>query len=81
MISNQKGFTKKCKKVHNGATLTGCSLDCTLLSFPDMRFFKGQVGIDNIIVKKIPYQLVNTNREFFPSFDASNFHKLVNESS
>ena len=37
-------------------------------------------AIDKIIVKKQSYQLLNTNREFFPSFDASNFHKLVNES-
>ena len=36
-------------------------------------------GVYKIIVKKQPYQLLNTNREFFPSFDASNFHKLVNE--
>ena len=32
-------------------------------------------------VKKQPYQLLNTNRQFFPSFDASNVHKLVYESS
>ena len=38
-------------------------------------------GVDKIIVKKQPYQLLNTNREFFLSFDASNLHKLVNESS
>ena len=37
--------------------------------------------VDKIFVKKQPYQLLNTNHEFFPSFDASNFHKLVNESS
>ena len=43
--------------------------------------FQGQIWADKIIVKKQPYQLLNTNREFFPSFDASNFHKLVNESS
>ena len=42
---------------------------------------KGKSGVDKIIVKKQPYQLLNINREFFPSFDASNFHKLVNESS
>ena len=42
---------------------------------------KDKSGVDKIIVKKQPYQLLNTNREFFPSFDASNFHKLVNESS
>ena len=38
-------------------------------------------GLDEIIVKRQPYQLLSTSREFFPSFDASNFHKLVNESS
>ena len=42
---------------------------------------KHKSGIDKIIVKKKPYQLLNTSREFFPSFDASNFHKLVDESS
>ena len=47
----------------------------------NLSFVKGQVGVDDIIVKKQPYQLLNTSREFFPSFDASNFHKLVNESS
>ena len=36
---------------------------------------------EKIIVKKQPYQLLNTNHEFFPSFDASNFHELVDESS
>ena len=41
---------------------------------------KSRVG--KIIVKKQPYQLLNTDRgEFFPGFDASNFHELVNESS
>ena len=38
-------------------------------------------GVDKIIVKKQPYKLLNTNRDLFPSFDASKFHKLVNESS
>ena len=42
---------------------------------------KDESGIDKIIVKKQPHQLLDTNREFFPSFDASNFHKLVNKSS
>ena len=42
---------------------------------------KDKSGVAKIIVKKQPYQLLNTNREFFPSFNASNFHKLVNESS
>ena len=42
---------------------------------------KGKSGVDKIIVKKQAYQLLNTNREFFLSFDASNFHKLVYESS
>ena len=43
--------------------------------------FKDKSGVDKIIVKKQPYQLLNIKREFFPSFDAPNFHKLVNESS
>ena len=38
---------------------------------------KEKFGVD----KKQPYQLLNINHEFFPSFDASNFHKLVNDSS
>ena len=42
---------------------------------------KDKSGVYKIIVKMQPYQLLNTNREFFPSFDASNFHKLINESS
>ena len=37
---------------------------------------KENSGIDKIIVKKQPYHMLNTNREFFPSFDASNFHKF-----
>ena len=41
---------------------------------------KDKSGVDRIIVEKQPL-LLNTNREFFPSFDASNFLKLVNESS
>ena len=45
------------------------------------RYLKYKSGVDKIIVKKQPYQLLNTNREFFPRFHASNFHKLVNESS
>ena len=44
-------------------------------------FLKDKSGVDKIIVKKQPHHLLNTNREFFPSFDASNFHKLVHESS
>ena len=46
-----------------------------------MNILKDKPGVDKIIVKKQPYQLLNTNRESFPCFDASNFHKLVNESS
>ena len=42
---------------------------------------KDKFGVDKIIVKKQPYELLNTSREFFPSFDASNCHELVNESS
>ena len=48
---------------------------------PGLVLLKDESGLDKIIVKKQPYQLLNTNHEFFPSFDASNFHKLVNESS
>ena len=42
---------------------------------------KDKSAIDEIIVKKQPYQLLNTNRKFFPNFDASNFHKLLYEFS
>ena len=42
---------------------------------------KDKSEVDRIIVKKQHYQLLNTNREVFPRFDVSNFHKLVNESS
>ena len=45
------------------------------------KILKDKSGVDKIIVKKQPYELLNTSREFFPSFDASKFHKLVNESS
>ena len=41
---------------------------------------KDKSGIDKIIIKNQPYQLLSTNHEFFPSFHASNLHKLVNES-
>ena len=41
---------------------------------------KDKSGLDKIIAKKQPYQLLNTSLEFFQSFDASNVHKLVNES-
>ena len=40
-------------------------------SFEDL---KDKSGVDKIIFKKQPYQLLNTSREFFPSFDAFNFH-------
>ena len=36
---------------------------------------KDKSGVDKIIVKKQPYQVLNTSREFFPSFHASNIHK------
>ena len=44
-------------------------------------YLKDKSGVDKIIVEKQPCQLLNTDREFFPSFDASNVHKLINESS
>ena len=37
---------------------------------------KGKSGFDKIIVKRQPYQLLNTSREFFPIFRGSNFHKF-----
>ena len=42
---------------------------------------KDKLRVDEIIVKKQPYQLLNTSREFFPNFHASNFHKLDIQSS
>ena len=42
---------------------------------------KDKSEVSKIIVKKQPYQLLNTNHEFFLSCDASNFHELVNEPS
>ena len=42
-----------------------------------VQVLKDKSSVDKIIVKKQPYKLLNTNREFFPSFDASNFHKLL----
>ena len=46
-----------------------------------MYTLKDKSGVDETIVKKQPYQLLNTNREFFQCFDASNIYKLVHESS
>ena len=44
-------------------------------------YLKDKSGANKIIVKKQSFQLLNTNREFFPTFDACNVHKFVNESS
>ena len=46
-----------------------------------MRCLKDKSRVDEIIVKKQPYQLLNTSCEFILSFDASNLHKLANEFS
>ena len=46
-----------------------------------IKTLKNKSGVDRIIVRKQPYHLLNTNREFFPSFDTANFHKLDDESS
>ena len=45
-------------------------------SFRKYLVLKDKSGVDKIIVKKQPYQLLSTNREFFPSFHASNIHEL-----
>ena len=37
---------------------------------------KDKSGVDKIIVKKQPYQVLNTSCEFFPGFHASNIHKF-----
>ena len=59
----------------------GCFYFTIISVFIGLNSFKDKSGVDKIIVKKQPYQLLNINLEFFPSFAASNFHKLVNESS
>ena len=46
-------------------------MNCSFFSVKD------KSEVNKIIVKKQPYQLLNTNREFFPSFDASNFQNLL----
>ena len=71
------GSFRTLRKQACGSSVLVHSLDMTLLHDS----VKDKSGVDKIIVKKQPYQLLNTNREFFPSFDASNFHKFVNESS
>ena len=38
---------------------------------------KDKSGVDKMFVKKQPYQQLNTSCEFFPSFDASNFHTFI----
>ena len=58
----------------------------TVLSLTNLKDYhshllKDKSGVDKIIVNKQPYKLLNTIREFYPSFDASNFHKLIYESS
>ena len=45
-----------------------------------VRWLEDKSGVDKINVKTQTYHLLNNNRELFASFDASNFHKLVNES-
>ena len=37
---------------------------------------KDKSGVDKIILKKQPYQLLKTSHEFLPSFPGSNFHKF-----
>ena len=54
-------------------------LKTTFMCAINQILLKDKSGDDNIIVKKQLYQQLNTSREFFPSSDASNFHKLVNE--
>ena len=51
-----------------------------LFALTNSNGLKDKSRVDKIIVKKQPYQLLNTRREFFPSFDACNFHKLFNGS-
>ena len=65
------------KRVFGHAMLLFIAVTNLFLSYQGL---KDKSGVDKIIVKKQPYQLLNTNLELFPSFDASNFHKLVIES-
>ena len=44
-------------------------------------FLEDKSGVDKIIVKKQPYQLLNTSLEFFPIYRGSNFHKFDDQSS
>ena len=48
----------------------------TRVLFRNLVKLKDKSGVDKIIVKKQPYQLLNTSRQFFPCFHALNFHKL-----
>ena len=41
-----------------------------------LMILKDNSGVDKIIVKKQPYQLLNTSCEFLPSFHALNIHKF-----
>ena len=45
-------------------------------SFLPSHVLKDKSRVDKIIVKKQPYQLLNTSRGFFPSFCGLNFHKF-----
>ena len=67
-------------RIFSNAFLTDHEKTSTLLTLKSY-VLKDKSGIDKIIVEKQPYQLLNTNFELFPRFDASNFPKLVNESS
>ena len=53
----------------------------TLLWICEGNLLNDKFGVDKIIVEKQPYQLLDTNREFFPSLYTCNFHKLVDECS
>ena len=72
MSKHWKGFNEHCFEVFRKEQVVNIEIVVKPL--------KDKSGVDKIIVKKKPNQKLNTNLEFFPSFDASNFHKLVNES-
>ena len=53
-----------------------CVVSFQYFASDTMQDLKDKSGVDKIIIEKQPYQLLNTSREFSPTFQASNFHKF-----
>ena len=53
-------------------------ISCPVRVLPlyDSGALKDKFRVDKTVVKEQPYKLLNTSREFFPSFHALNFHKF-----